>query len=101
LELARRGIGVVVVDRSPFPREKVCGDGLLEDSLEILGAAGLDAVLQRRVHRIDRIRFSAPDGREFLLDGRFATLRRRELDALLVEEASRSGAHFIDSIRIK
>ena len=69
LELARRGIGVVVVDRSPFPREKVCGDALLEDSLEILGAAGLEAALQRRAHRIDRVRFSAPDGREFLLEG--------------------------------
>ena len=101
LELARRGISVVVVDRSRFPREKVCGDGLLEDSLEILGAAGLDAVLQRRAHRIDRIRFSAPDGREFLLDGCFATLSRRDLDRLLVEEACRSGAHFVDGIRIK
>ena len=100
LELARQGIGVVVLDRSPFPREKVCGDGLLEESLEILGAVGLDAVLQSRAHRIDRIRFSAPDGREFLLEGRFATCRRRELDALLVEEASRSGAQFVDGIRI-
>ena len=101
LELARRGIGVVVVDRSPFPREKVCGDALLEDSLEILGAAGLEAVLERRAHRVDRVRFSAPDGREFLLEGGFATLRRRELDALLVEEACRSGAQFVDGIRVK
>ena len=101
LELARRGIGVVVVDRSPFPREKVCGDGLIEESLEILGAAGLDAALQRQAHRIDRIRFSAPDGGEFRLDGCFATIRRRELDALLVEEACRSGAQFIDGIRVR
>ena len=101
LELARRGIGVVVVDRSPFPREKVCGDALLEDSLEILGAVGLEAVLERRAHRVDRVRFSAPDGREFLLEGGFATLRRRELDALLVEEACRSGAQFVDGIRVK
>jgi len=101
LELARRGIGVVVVDRSPFPREKVCGDALLEASLEALGAAGLEAVLQRRAHRIDRIRFSAPDGREFLLDGSFASLRRRELDGLLVEEACRSGAQFVDGIRVR
>jgi geranylgeranyl reductase family protein len=100
LELARRGIGVVVVDRSPFPRDKVCGDGLLEASLGILGAAGLEPVLQRRVHRLDRVRFSAPDGREFLLDGSFATLRRRELDGLLVEEACRAGAQFVDGIRV-
>jgi flavin-dependent dehydrogenase len=101
LELARRGIGVVVVDRSPFPREKVCGDALLEDSLEVLGAAGLEAGLERRAHRVDRVRFSAPDGREFLLEGGFATLRRRELDALLVDEACRSGAQFLDRIRVK
>ena len=101
LELARRGIGVVLVDRSLFPREKVCGDGLLEESLEILGAAGLAALPQNRAHRIDRVRFSAPDGREFLLEGGFATLRRRELDALIVEEACRSGAQFVDGIRMK
>jgi geranylgeranyl reductase family protein len=101
LELARRGIGVVILDRSPFPREKVCGDGLLEDSRKILEAAGLGAVLQRRAHRIDRIRFSAPNGREFLLDGSFATLSRRELDGLLVEEACRYGAQFVEGIRAK
>jgi geranylgeranyl reductase family protein len=101
LELARGGIGVVVLERSPFPREKVCGDGLLEDSRKILEEAGLEAVLQRRAHRIDRIRFSAPNGREFLLDGCFATLSRRELDGLLVDEACRSGAQFLDGIRVK
>jgi geranylgeranyl reductase family protein len=101
LELARRGIAVVVLDRSLFPREKVCGDGLLEESLEILRGAGLEAVLQTRVHRIDRVRFFAPDGGDCLLEGGFATLRRRELDALIVEAACRSGAHFIDGIRVK
>jgi len=38
---------------------------------------------------------------EFLLEGGFATLRRRELDALIVEEACRSGAQFVDGIRMK
>jgi geranylgeranyl reductase family protein len=101
LELARQGIGVVLVDRSAFPREKVCGDGLVKESLEILAEVGIGNSVSERSHRIDRIRFWAPNGRELRLDGEFATLRRRDLDGLIMEEATRSGAQFIPEIEVQ
>jgi geranylgeranyl reductase family protein len=101
LELARQGIGVVLLDRSAFPREKVCGDGLVEESLEILAEVGIGDSVSERGHRVDCIRFRAPNGAEFRLDGEFATLRRRDLDALIVEEATRSGAQFIPEMEVQ
>ncbi|HYA03149.1 MAG TPA: geranylgeranyl reductase family protein [Syntrophobacteria bacterium] len=101
LELARQGIGVLLVDRSAFPREKTCGDALVEESLNILVAVGIGDFVRERGHRIDRLRFWAPNGREFHLGGDFATLRRRDLDALIVEEASRSGARFIGEVEVR
>ncbi len=41
LHLARRGRRVLLADRHPFPREKVCGDGLIPDALRALERAGL------------------------------------------------------------
>jgi geranylgeranyl reductase family protein len=101
LELARQGIGVVLLDRSAFPREKVCGDGLVEESLQMLSEVGIGDSVRERGHRIDCLRFWAPNGREFRLEGEFATFRRRELDALIVEEASRSGAQFIPEVEVR
>jgi flavin-dependent dehydrogenase len=94
IELASHGIGVLVVDRSVFPREKVCGDGLLEESLEILAGVGIDAVVRERAHPIGCIRFVAPNGSEFRMQGDFCTLRRSKLDALLLAEACGRGADF-------
>ena len=40
--LARQGLDVTVVDRSSFPREKVCGDGLTPRSVAALERMGID-----------------------------------------------------------
>ena len=40
--LARQGLDVTVVDRSSFPREKVCGDGLTPRSVAALLRMGID-----------------------------------------------------------
>ncbi|MFP3870094.1 MAG: NAD(P)/FAD-dependent oxidoreductase [Syntrophobacteria bacterium] len=101
VELATLGIDVLVVERSIFPREKICGDGLLEESLQILAAVGLDQKVRRKAHAIECIRFVAPDGGEFQLEGDFCTLRRKDLDALLLEEACGRGANFLDGIEVK
>ena len=62
LELAGLGAEVLLVDRFPFPREKVCGDALLGESQKILTAAGLSAEVMKGGHRLDRIRLIAPNG---------------------------------------
>ncbi|MEI2679774.1 MAG: FAD-dependent monooxygenase [Burkholderiaceae bacterium] len=46
--LARAGLDVVLVDQQVFPRDKVCGDGLIPDAHRALQRLGLlDAVLAR------------------------------------------------------
>jgi len=100
MDLARQGINVLVADRSQFPREKVCGDGLLEDSLQILESVGLGSEVQQKAHPIRSILFVAPNGTECELEGNFLTLPRKDLDALLLEEACKAGAQFLGGITV-
>lgn len=100
MQLARQGIDVLLLDRSQFPREKICGDGLLEDSLKILKSVGLSAAIKKKAHTIRSILFVAPNGTECELEGDFYTLRRTELDALLLDEARREGAQFLGGITV-
>jgi geranylgeranyl reductase family protein len=100
VELVRQGIDVLVVERSPFPREKVCGDALLEDSLEVLESVGLDEAVKEKAHPIHSIIFVAPNGTECELEGNSFTLPRKELDALLLEEACSRGANFVGGITV-
>ena len=100
VELARQGVNVLVVERSPFPREKVCGDGLLEDSLEVLESVGLDEAVKEKAHPIRSILFVAPNGTECELEGNLFTLPRKELDALLLEEACSRGANFLGGVTV-
>jgi geranylgeranyl reductase family protein len=100
MELARQGTEVLVVDRSQFPREKICGDGLLEDSLRILESVGLIGAVKEKAHTIRSILFVAPNGTECELEGDFYTLPRKELDALLLDEACRGGAQFLGGITV-
>ena len=100
MELARQGIDVLVVDRSQFPREKICGDGLLEDSLQILESVGLSSAVKEKAHTIRSILFVAPNGTECELEGDFYTLPRKELDALLLDEACKEGAQFLGGITV-
>ena len=100
LGLARQGIDVVVADRSQFPREKVCGDGLLEDSLQILEVVGLGSAVKEKAHPIRSILFVAPNGTECELEVDYYTLPRKELDALLLSEACKEGARFLGGITV-
>jgi flavin-dependent dehydrogenase len=100
MQLARQGIDVLVLDRSQFPREKICGDGLLEDSLKILKSVGLSSAVREKAHTIHSILFVAPNGTECELEGDFYTLPRKELDAMLLGEACKEGAQFLGGITV-
>jgi flavin-dependent dehydrogenase len=45
---ARRGLRVALVDRSTFPRDKTCGDGIGPGAVRVLRSLGLDGVLEGR-----------------------------------------------------
>ena len=103
--LARGGRDVVLVDGQAFRRDKVCGDGLIPDCHAALRRLGLFDRVAARAQRSAAVRFVASDGRSFAIDGEFAVLPRRELDAELCAGAVEAGARmhaplrFIEPIR--
>ncbi len=95
LHLAARGHAVVLLDAARIPREKVCGDALLPDAARGLERAGvLDQVVQV-AHRVDRLDVHSTSGAVFTVPGRYLTLERRRLDALLASAASARGARVL------
>jgi flavin-dependent dehydrogenase len=57
----RPGARVLLLDRSDFPRDKACGDGIAPQALDELARIGAAHVLADRVP-VHRLRISAPDG---------------------------------------
>ena len=93
--LARAGRHVVIADQRAFPRDKVCGDGLISDSLGALEALGLRERVTREAEPATELRVYAPSGRYVALRGEFACVPRERLDAILLQAAIESGATFV------
>lgn len=100
--LARAGVSTLLVDKSAFPRDKVCGDCLSPRAQQALAELGcLDAVVAE-AHQATRIRFRAPGGAEAetaisgegALPDRTLVLPRRRFDHLLQQQALAAGARF-------
>ncbi|MES2489602.1 MAG: geranylgeranyl reductase family protein [Pseudomonadota bacterium] len=96
---ARAGLRVVLLDKSEFPRDKICGDGLTARAVVELQKLGLEAEVQKRGARIHQFQMTAPLGRVVAqLKGApgfpdYAyVLPRLQLDMLLVERAVAAGA---------
>ena len=95
MRAARAGARVVVFDKAPFGRDKVCGDGLTPRAVAALDELKVDL---GDAHRIDGLRMVAnrtvrelpwPGGR---FPDHGAVWPRRLLDARLAEEAEAAGA---------
>jgi menaquinone-9 beta-reductase len=100
LELCRRGAKVVMLEARRHPREKVCGDGLIPDSLELLARMGLSQRVEAEAHRPEAVRVFSPSGRSVTLQAPLLTLRRERLDALLAAAAVEAGAVLIEEARV-
>lgn len=100
--LARRGLGVVLVDRARFPRDKCCGDGLTTGALRRLELLGLDPGDVASFTSVRALAVRSPHGRivELPLErggtSCAAVARRRDLDAALVAVARAAGAVVIE-----
>lgn len=94
LHLARRGRRVAVVDRHGFPRDKVCGDGLIPDALRCLERAGLRERVSANGYAADTVSVYSPRQIRADVPGQFVTLKREALDAMVLAEAVRRGAVF-------
>lgn len=99
-ESARRGLRVLLVDKAPFPRWKVCGSCVNGAALAALEQVGL-ADLQGRLGAVPIRGFRlASGGRQAVVslsDG--VALSRTAFDAALIQEAEREGAVFVSGTR--
>lgn len=95
IQLARKGVQVLLVEKRTFPRWKVCGCCLNAQALAVLAAAGQDGLISRfggvvlnqlkLGYRGNQISLALPGGH---------ALSRERFDQALVESAIASGACF-------
>lgn len=95
--LARAGARVLVVDREPFPRDKLCGDTLNPGAVRLLGRLGLAGGPLSGAGRLQGMVVTGPQTRidaTYGGDTHGLAVTRRQLDAWLLEHAIRAGARF-------
>ncbi|HSP04891.1 MAG TPA: geranylgeranyl reductase family protein [Acidimicrobiales bacterium] len=100
IRAARAGAKVVVFEKGPHGRDKVCGDGLTPRAVGALQE--LEIPYEDEAHRIDGLRMIAGRQRRQLPwpeHGRFpshgAVWPRKRLDAHLVDAAEKAGAELV------
>jgi geranylgeranyl reductase family protein len=97
--LARAGRDVVLVDAQAFPRDKVCGDGLIPDAHRALARLGaLDAVMAE-ARSASSLGCIAPRGGRIDVPGRLAVLPRKRLDEIVCRAAVAAGARMFAPAR--
>ena len=101
-ELARAGRSVLLVDKSSFPRYKVCGSCLNGRVLSALEAVGLGALVEEAGGvMLDGFRLAAAGAEVALTLPGGAALGRERFDALLVRAAVQAGAEFLPRTRAR
>ncbi len=85
---------VLLLDRKKFPREKICGDGLLPDALRCLDAIGVGEIVRAAGHKIGASVFISPSRNEVEIPGEYLTIKRSLLDMIVAQKAVDIGAVF-------
>ncbi|MHB1432567.1 MAG: geranylgeranyl reductase family protein [Streptosporangiaceae bacterium] len=105
--LASAGLDVLVLEKTSFPREKVCGDGLTPRAIRALTAMGVpmpedDGWLRNRGLRIigggGRIELDWPDLSGF--PGYGAVRARTDFDQILARHAEKAGARLLENVTV-
>ena len=94
---ARPDAEVLVLDRAAFPRDKVCGDGIAPEALDVLAGLGLDVpALTAGYPTVPRLRLHAPGGTtvERTLHRPSSVVPRAVLDGRLLEQVLATGVRF-------
>ena len=97
--LAGAGVDVVLVDQHAFPRDKVCGDGLIPDAHRALGRLGVLDEVMAGARPARHLRCVAPRGGRVDVPGTLAVLPRRDLDLILCRAAAQAGARMHAPLR--
>jgi menaquinone-9 beta-reductase len=105
--LATAGLDVLVLEKTSFPREKVCGDGLTPRAVKALTSMGLpvrdtDGWLLNKGLRIigggGRIELDWPDLSVF--PGYGAVRTRTDFDQMLARHAQKAGARLLENMTV-
>ncbi|HET9642300.1 MAG TPA: geranylgeranyl reductase family protein [Burkholderiaceae bacterium] len=99
--LARGGFDVVLVDQHAFPRDKVCGDGLIPDTHAALRRLGVLEEVMAKAQRVRHVGCVGPSGGRVDVPGSLAVLPRRELDDIVYRAAVRAGAKTLAPARFE
>ncbi|MBI3653207.1 MAG: geranylgeranyl reductase family protein [Acidobacteria bacterium] len=97
IHLANQGHRIVLLDKDDFPRDKVCGDGLIADTIAALKRAGLYEAVKARGFETGIGTVYSPSRVTFDVRGQFITLKRILLDEMIMKKAVASGATFCKS----
>ncbi len=105
VHLAAKNHQVLLIDKKRFPRDKVCGDGLIQDALRCLDNAGLGERIRERGHLVQIATVFSPSRIKVEVAGLFITMKRHMLDTMIARRATDVGADFIygevDKISLK
>ena len=89
--LAQAGVDVLLADQHVFPRDKVCGDGLIPDAHAALRRLGLQGEVMSQAQHVQHVRCIGTRGGFVDVPGSMAVLPRKELDHILYRSALRAG----------
>jgi len=99
LTLARAGLAVVLVDQHTFPRDKVCGDGLIPDAHNAFAKLGVLDEVMAQAQASGFVGCIGPSGGRVDVPGVLAVLPRKELDLILCRAAVTAGARMFAPVR--
>jgi flavin-dependent dehydrogenase len=94
VHLAAANRRVLLLDKEHFPREKICGDGLLPDAVRCLDNAGIGELVRQRGHVMHAASLFSPSRVEIDVPGEYLTLKRYLLDTLVTQRVVKAGAVF-------
>lgn len=97
--LARAGQDVVLIDQHSFPRDKVCGDGLIPDAHHAMRKLGVLDEVMGQAEPSGFVACIGPRGGRIDVPGRVAVLPRKELDQILCRAAVAAGARMFAPVR--
>ncbi|MCB0218275.1 MAG: geranylgeranyl reductase family protein [Chrysiogenetes bacterium] len=104
--LAKAGIDVQIVDKTDFPRDKICGDGISPLSLECLRELGIDlGELDRKYDRQTFVGLVSPGGKRWRAKYEGSpddpnsldyghVIPRMDFDKMILDHAVKAGARF-------
>ncbi len=99
--LAQAGVDVVLADQYAFPRDKVCGDGLIPDAYAALRHLGVLDEVMAQAQAASHVGCVGPSGGRIDVPGTMAVLPRKQLDDILCKAAVAAGARLLPPARFE